>query len=158
MKKNKILFILPFIPYPLNTGGNQAMYNGIKAIYNYADVYLTFEINNSLQEQANINILQQKLGETVKIIPYLRENTKEKISLLKKIHIFLWKIKMFLMNLFHNKQKYNAPQYHVWQGEYIPKDDKRVNFINDIIKKYNIDIVQCEMLQTASYALTFPYM
>ena len=37
MKKN-ILLILPWLPWPLNSGGNQAMFNSIKAIKDIANV------------------------------------------------------------------------------------------------------------------------
>lgn len=155
MKKPKILIIQPFIPYPLNTGGNQAMYNGIKAIYSNTDVYLTFETKNTQEDQENIYRLQEKLGGTVKIIPYIKEEIKENKSILKEIHIFLWKIKLFILSFLGLSQNIKQ-EYQVWQGEYKKKDDNRVEFINGIIDKYNINIVQCEMLQTAAYALTLP--
>lgn len=155
MKKPKILIIQPFIPYPLNTGGNQAMYNGIKAIYSNTDVYLTFETKNTQEDQENIYRLQEKLGGTVKIIPYIKEEIKENKSILKEIHIFLWKIKLFILSFLGYSQNFKQ-EYKVWQGKYNAKDDSRVDFINRIIDKHKINIVQCEMLQTAPYALTLP--
>ena len=35
-----LLIILPWLPYPYNTGGNQAVMNSIEAIHNEVNVYL----------------------------------------------------------------------------------------------------------------------
>ena len=41
-KKNNILVILKRPPFPLSSGGDQAMYNGLEAIADEANVYLTY--------------------------------------------------------------------------------------------------------------------
>ena len=37
-----VLFIEPFCPYPLVSGGHQAIYNGIVAMQNVANVYVVY--------------------------------------------------------------------------------------------------------------------
>lgn len=38
----RVLVILPWFPYPLNSGGNQAICNGIKAMAKYFDLYVLY--------------------------------------------------------------------------------------------------------------------
>lgn len=42
-QRQKILFVLPFNPYPLSTGGSQAIFNGIDVVKDDLEVYVTFE-------------------------------------------------------------------------------------------------------------------
>ena len=42
--KQKILFIIPWLPYPLISGGHQAIFNGIYAIKDDFDIYIAFEV------------------------------------------------------------------------------------------------------------------
>ena len=155
MNKSKILLILPFIPYPLYSGGHQAIYNGIKAIIDKMDVYITFDIEETPYFEENIHALQNSLNNQVKIVPYIVRPHIEKFSLIKRIHIILWTIKINILRIL-GLYKENKIEHHVWTGKYLPKDNDHIDFINDLIKNNNINIVQCEMLQTASYVLTLP--
>ena len=49
MKKKSILIILPWLPYPLTSGGHQALYNGIVAIHKDMDVSLSFAVEDEYQ-------------------------------------------------------------------------------------------------------------
>lgn len=159
MKKERILFILPFIPYPLITGGHQAIFNGIKSLIENYDLYITYESKWDVNDKEEINSLQNVLGKSVTILPYKcpkPDNTENSNSFIHKIHIFLWLIKIHLYKIILPTKKDNKNNLTIWQGEYLPKNEEQVKFINNIISKYNINIVQCEMLQTASYVLTLP--
>ncbi len=155
MNKPRILFILPFLPYPLNTGGNQAMFNGIKSICNDIETFVTFEIDDTQEADININKFKEELRSDIRIIPFKKQIIKENQTIVQKIHIFLWKIKLFILSFLGYSHNFKQ-EYKVWQGKYNAKDDSRVDFINRIIDKHKINIVQCEMLQTAPYALTLP--
>jgi len=48
----KILYILPYIPYPLNSGGNQAVFNMIEATIQKHEVSLLFRTNSIAEEMA----------------------------------------------------------------------------------------------------------
>lgn len=41
-----ILFILPWLPYPMKSGGHQAIYNGIKAVYDNTNIIITYLTEN----------------------------------------------------------------------------------------------------------------
>lgn len=158
MNKDKILFILPFIPYPLKTGGHQAMFNGIKSLVDSKDIYITYESEWDTNDEDEIQQLKNVLDNNIHVFPYkrLKTNINEPNNIFQKVHILLWHIKLFLYNLFGIYNKNNNDYYNVWTEEYTPKDNKRILFINNIVEQYNIDIVQCEMLQTIPYILTLP--
>ncbi len=48
----KILFVLP-VPYPLNTGGNQAVYSMLDSIRKDHDISVLFEVNSHLRPAVN---------------------------------------------------------------------------------------------------------
>ena len=48
----KILYILPYIPYPLNSGGNQAVFNMIEAARKVHDISLLMRVNNQSDAKA----------------------------------------------------------------------------------------------------------
>lgn len=48
----RILYILPYIPYPLNSGGNQAVFNMIDAAIQKHEVSLLFRTNSIAEEMA----------------------------------------------------------------------------------------------------------
>nr|MCR5186177.1 hypothetical protein [Clostridia bacterium] len=43
MNRPNVLFVLPFIPYPLISGGHQAIYNGIAILEDVANVFITYK-------------------------------------------------------------------------------------------------------------------
>lgn len=65
----KILFILPYVPYPLNSGGNQATFNMIDKIRDEHNVSILFYINNV----ENANALEQlrEVWKDVTFFPYV---------------------------------------------------------------------------------------
>lgn len=64
----KILYIIPYVPYPLNSGGNQAFYNMANAIRKEHDVSLLLYIHSS-EDRRNMQQLQAQ-WEDVKFYPY----------------------------------------------------------------------------------------
>ena len=52
MKRN-ILFIIPWLPYPMVSGGHQALYNGILAIKNDFNVFVVYEKQTGNDEAEN---------------------------------------------------------------------------------------------------------
>lgn len=47
----RILFIIPYIPYPLNSGGNQAFFNMIDYIRNKIDVSILLTPHSSSERK-----------------------------------------------------------------------------------------------------------
>lgn len=73
----KILFILPYIPYPLNSGGNQATYNMINKIKEFYEVSLLLRVETKEDEQAVYHL--QKKWKDLRFFIYHspKENTKD---------------------------------------------------------------------------------
>ena len=46
MDRKSILFIIPWLPYPLKSGGHQALFNGIYAVRNDFEVHIAYEAEN----------------------------------------------------------------------------------------------------------------
>ena len=64
-----ILFILPWLPYPLNSGGKQAIFNGIQAICKYYNVFITY-YSDKPDLDINIDSLIQKIDGNITILPF----------------------------------------------------------------------------------------
>ena len=147
-----ILFILPWLPYPLKSGGHQAIYNGIKAVVEDYNVFITYDKNENdddSEEQAN---LTKALGHAATILPYTNKIQKEKKSFPLRCYIRFWNIKERIKNLFQPKHKNFSPYFF----KIAVNDNRKILFINDIIKSYNIDIAQCEMVPRISDILYLP--
>ena len=147
-----ILFILPWLPYPLKSGGHQAIFNGIRAVVDDYNVFITYDRNeddDTSEEQAN---LLKAFGHTVTILPYTNKIKKEKQSILLRCYIRFQNIKERINNFFCPQQKKIAPYFF----KIAINDNRKILFINDIIKSYNIDIVQCEMISHISDVLYLP--
>ena len=67
----KILFILQYVPYPLNSGGNQATFNMIDKIREEHDVSILCNINN--EESANALEELREVWKDVTFFPYVEQ-------------------------------------------------------------------------------------
>ena len=63
----KLLVVIPFIPYPLNTGGNQGSFHMLNFIKDYFDTHVWFHINNPKSSQQLINDFSNALNNKVTI-------------------------------------------------------------------------------------------
>lgn len=147
-----ILIVSHTIPYPLNSGGRQAIFNGILAIRNHFNIFITFPTDD-YNHNNNQKELEQILGPTIKIIPYSCKKyiDSRKISLKE---IIVGKTRQMLDKL-SPIPKQNNP-YRAWIEELLPKPQLFSHFINILIQEYNIDIVQCEMLRNLALIHSLP--
>ena len=147
MTRKNILFILPTLPYPLEFGGNQAMFNGIATLVDVANVYVTYILygkdKNTHQREAFIN----ELGGKVTVLPYIeipQINTPRRVlGLISQVldkWVFTKDMDCFLEKQIRIKQ---------------PSNDE-ILFINKIIKDYKINIVQVEMLSHLAIVNSLP--
>ena len=67
--KYRILNILPFLPWPLTTGGHNGCYHSIEAMKNLVDLYVLFPFANN---QKDIEYMK-KLWPEVTWLPYKRK-------------------------------------------------------------------------------------
>ena len=69
MKRNNILFILPCSPIPLESGGMQAIFNGIEAIRRYHNIYITYPSEDKQIDRTCEQELLLKLDRQATILP-----------------------------------------------------------------------------------------
>jgi len=135
-KKLKLLIICPFFPYPLKSGGHQGFFSAIEAIKNDFDIYIYYEENKD----------EDKLKD---MFPYatLCKYTPYKRTIIEKI---VFKIKAIPDNIF-KKILPKLPSYkkgvdglsptYYYNGLY---SVEYITSLNNVISKYNIDIVQID--------------
>lgn len=150
MVKKNVLFILPFLPYPLKSGGHQAIFNGIKAFVNDINAFVLYEEewNEDLSQEEKA--FAEALDCKVKVYKYKRkEPAKESFAL--RAYIKYWRLKGFIKNFFFKPGK---PDLSILPLQV--KSQDLIHFVNNIIEQEKITIVQCEMLETANHILSLP--
>ena len=135
--KKRLLFILPFLPWPLKSGGHQAIYNGILAVKDELEVYVTYMLGRNDDDESDLACLKGRM-EGVRFFPY-RNKDKSVAYLCRVLHR---RIRYFLFpsssNIFHY-----MPRMEIHPSGY-------VNHINGLIENNQIDIVQVEMYKPCS--------
>lgn len=142
----RILFILPFFPYPSSlSGGHKAIFNGIKAICQNYDLYITFPEAYETDNKSFYGNFCLELGKKVHILPYKREPVPS-ITFRNRINIVLWNIwTRYLYYLIHFR-KYSQPLL-INPSFPLQYNEKFAEHVNNIVDLESIDIVQCEMIE-----------
>ena len=73
--KKNILCVLPFLPYPMESGGHQALYNGIAAVKDDYNIFVMFQAVDDESYHKSVNQFLEHIP-NVQVIP-----------LLSKVHI-----------------------------------------------------------------------
>lgn len=141
-----VLIIPPFNPYPLTSGGHQAIYNGIAILKGIANVYVYISSTENEHKKGVDKQLER-------VLPFV--HVLSDIFPVSR-HTFRWHCSVLWYKLkrnFHHSQKkeiINAvderlmPETIMSEIGDIP--EHKVQFILKAIKKYDIDIVQVEMM------------
>ena len=149
MKKN-ILFIHPFFPYPMLSGGHQALYNGIAAVRDDHNLFLAY-YDDGRTTEADVEEFQRRLPD-VRLIPmdtrYHAPSFKARV--INKLQRMLAAEERKICPKDRNEK------YGLWLWSNSPQPAKWQQFIHDICEKYKIDIVQVEMPWISSFILSLP--
>ena len=152
MQKKNILLIVHCLPYPLNSGGRQAIFNGILAIKDDYNIYITYPDTDTAQDRIDKQAFLTAIGENVKLLPFVNNITIEKRSFVQKVSC---KMIALLNKICKTKQAPPNP-YSYWIEELLPKSKSYIDHIRNIIKDCNIDAVQCEMVRNLPLVLSLP--
>jgi len=155
MQKKNILFITHCIPYPLNSGGRQAIFNGIYCVREHYNIYIAFPSDGKTSTKKVQEELHAALGKEVTILPFVYQKmrvSRQPSSLKNKI---VNKIRQYLDNICPPTVSFLNP-YRYWIEELLPKPSQYIQFVNRIIKENDIDIVQCEMLKNLALVQSLP--
>lgn len=152
-EKQTILFILPWLPYPLCSGGHQGIFNGIRAVRNDFNIVVSypekFEINSEEERAAFI----KEMGGDITICPYKLppEPPAPKIKLKTRIH-------RWLRRLYSHPQPQakSNPEYYEWPFHLLPINKSYTQHILHLINRYKVTIIQCEMLENAPFIYILP--
>lgn len=151
MNKKTVLFIHPFIPYPLKSGGHQALYNGIKAIKDEYNVLVAYEAFDSDGYRKTEEEFVKKM-ENVTVLPFFHK--QKKFSFLQRICLKLcyWMELLFKIETANDKTE----SYNQWVKTISPLSGEWTAHLNNIFNSYKIDIVQVEMPWMVSAVFNIP--
>lgn len=152
MQKKNILLIIHCLPYPLNSGGCQAIFNGIKAIKDDYAVFITYPGRNTASELHDRNAFLTEIGGNVQLLPFIADNDASKPSLAQRIARRL----SLQLNRISKPESKPANPYSWWIEELTPKPKAYINHVSKIIEQHRIDIVQCEMVRNLPFVLSLP--
>lgn len=152
MQKKNILFIIHCLPYPLNSGGRQAIYNGIKAIMDDYNIFISYPGSNNTRELQDRSSFLKEIGGNVQLLPYITEDKDGKPTLMRKIAGKLNR----MIDRFNNPKSKPSNPYSWWLEELMPKPKAFIEHICRIIENHNIDAVQCEMVRNLPFVLSLP--
>ena len=147
MGKKNILFVLQALPWPLEFGGKQAMFNGIAALKDVANIYITYKIFNKDQSTKEREMMINNLGGNVIVYPFVEK--RDMGSFRKIMHKIVDGIDK---RLFKNNQDFLLET----QLKINEISEDEIVFINRIIEKHHIDIVQVEMLTHLTLVNSLP--
>ena len=147
-----ILIIVHCLPYPLNSGGRQAIFNGILAIKDDYNIFITYPDTDTAQDRIDKQAFLTAIGENVKLLPFVNNNTIKERSFVQKASC---KMVALLNKIYKTKQAPPNP-YSYWIEELLPKSKSYIDHIRKIIKDCNIDAVQCEMVRNLPFVLSLP--
>lgn len=146
-----VLIIPPFNPYPLVSGGHQAIFNGIAILEGVANVYLIVPLTES-QYKRNEHMAIVEVLPFVHVIPFILPSSR---------HTLKWYIQVF-------KNKYckrwmkaegqqTAPDEALIIGDWIGDTwEEEYELVEKVIKQYKIDIVQSEMIPNLPMVKVIP--
>lgn len=152
----KILFVLPFFPYPMDSGGSQAIFNGIDVVRDELDVYITFE--TTAADNESVDEFKSLMEGKVTILPYkVPKNLTAKTTFKQRLYRPLFKIERKLRKLAgYDFTPVRIPHKSWLHEELFPKRMGFVKHVVSLVDEHHIDIVQCEMLCNVTMGLMLP--
>ena len=156
--RKSILLILPWLPYPLKSGGHQAIYNGIRAIKDCMNIYITYLDSDDTSSDDEIKQFCDALGTNISVFPYKPtppSPPKQDIAnrMFRKAERILKRWNIFPTSDTKLDTTYDG-------GNLDPDYKKRapgyIRHVQQIIKTYHIDIVQCEMMRNITFVSSIP--
>lgn len=155
-----ILIIPPFNPYPLISGGHQAIFNGIAVLKGIFNVYLITPITETQYKRGEHEAILKELP-FVHVIPFILPETKHTLkwyrSVLKnKLKAYTWKLHLSpSAQVEKGCSGHSVPEFAItdWIGDTY---EEEIQLVQKSIKKYHVDIVQCEMIPALTLCAYIP--
>lgn len=145
-----VLFIMPFVPYPLTSGGHQGSFNGMAMLEGIANVYILVDCTESQYKRGEYKLIEKALP-FVHAVPYILPESR---------HTLRWYARAILGKLGlkrHKAMSQDNPSILELLHEPIRRlSNEKIAFIRQCIDKYNIDIVQSEYFECISVIDSLP--
>lgn len=156
--RKRILFVLPFLPYPMDTGGAQAIFNGIDVVKDDFEVFVTYRSfgeKDSERERRMNELLSDKVTILSCVFP---KKANVKLSSKQKVATLLYKTEKRLRNAagIEIPVKVRIPHKAWVSEELFPKENFFMKHVLKLVEEHQIDIVQCEMLRNVTIGLELP--
>lgn len=142
-----ILIISPYLPYPLSSGGAQAVFNMIDNLRHQHK--FTMVINEGGQNNSENRKLLQQIWPDVDLVYYSFKN-----QLLSPLFVYEKARRILLRKLMPSSRHFMIETTLRPYGEWFSWH--HVSFIKNIIKKKNIDVVQVEFMESLPWVYHLP--
>ena len=156
--RKKILFVLPFLPYPLSSGGSQAMFNGMDVVKDDFEIFVTYRSYGNGNKEGERKLAELLEGK-VRVLPCAFPNlAKKKPSFKQRVTTLFYKIEKRLRKVagIDIPVRVRIPHKAWVEEELFPKENFFVKHVLSLVEEYQIDIVQCEMLCNVTLGLELP--
>lgn len=138
-----LLVVFPHLIYPLDSGGAQAIFNGIQAVKSHYRVFIVYfegrKDHHPKEREALANLL-----EGVTILPYFYSANK-----LHKIKAAEARLESRILG---NMREWKDLS---WANCQLPMEGY-MSFVNQVIREKSIDLVQLEMMESLPLVLSIP--
>lgn len=149
-----ILFIIPWLPYPMKTGGHQALYNGIYAIKDDLRVSLAYEVYDKCEYERALREFNKELP-NIRHFPLIHTPVKPTIK--RRLYNG---IKSTIKNLMGHRKKLSfkkgVDNCKWWTDAVLPLKEEWLLHVKEITDSQSFDIIQVEMPWLLSQILTLP--
>lgn len=142
MLNRNLLIFTPIFPYPLNSGGAQAQFHMINSLRTQIQISFAYLPKNKKEEDA-----LKQLWPEVKFHAYNKQRPSWFIRKYKKIITKLYR------KIDHNKKIVNPHLSHSYEATI---DYGFISFLQHVIEKDNIQIIQFEFADSLNIAYAFP--
>lgn len=136
----RYLITLPWMPYPATDGGKQGSFNMLMELQNMIDITLIYPV--FFKKQMACQYLLEKQLPKVKVYPFEYNKNKDGI----KSQYSLFRLHRIITRKFLKQPYLATPIYK----------DAYIDFVNEIIKKDRIDIVQNEYFEQLYMVYAIP--
>ena len=163
MARKKILFVIPWLPYPLISGGHHGLMNAMIALKDEFDIHVAFKVYDDGKYEKNKKLFL-KLVPNAHLYPLLREDRIE----VQESEFPLWyriasHMKVYIQSYLKkgnsggvtNASEENAMPSR-WISSIYPLGKLWLDHISKICVENHFDIIQVEMPWLISQVLTLP--
>lgn len=155
MNRKKILFVIPWLPYPLESGGHQALFNGIDAIKETFDIHIAYYVENDSQYPEN----EKKFLELIpnaNLHPLFSSNDEDYPAWIKVASHIKQTIKRVLGLSTCKTENGSNLLCGQWIFSIYPMRREWLEHVSNLCKTHHFNIIQVEMPRFVSQILTLP--